>query len=368
MESDLPVDINVPTPPAPVGADGSQVLAYEIHVTDFRALDLTLAHLAIFDAGDTAKPLVEYPRDSLAAMAWHPGVPADTANTLLLHGGQRMVIFVWLKLPLTQPAPRALTHRLTFAFTDSKGNQVERAVEGGMTPVVGAPRATYAWPAHAGEWLVANGPGADSDHRRAMHALDGRTYVAQRFAVDLMPLGSNGRLWHTDPSRNENWYGYGQEVLAVADGEVVQVVDSVPENTPLSPTRAVRMARATICGNYVVLKLGEAEYTLYAHLKPGGIKVKPGERVKRGDVLGYIGNTGNSDAPHLHFHAMSGPSPLASEGIPYVFPQFTILSVLAASDLDAMLSTGKAPSPPQPPLEPIRNHEMPKGNMVLGVP
>jgi murein DD-endopeptidase MepM/ murein hydrolase activator NlpD len=128
------------------------------------------------------------------------------------------------------------------------------------------------------------------------------------------------------------------------------------------------MTRATICGNYVVLKLGEAEYALFAHLKPGGIKVKPGERVKRGDVLGYIGNTGNSDAPHLHFHAMSGPSPLASEGIPYVFPQFTILSVLAASDLDAMLSTGKAPSPPQPPLEPIRNHEMPKGNMVLGVP
>jgi hypothetical protein len=367
MESDLPVEIAVITPPVPVRAASSRVLAYELHVTNFRALDLTLDHLSIFNVADTAKPLAEYSKDSLIALPWHPGVPADTENTLLLRGGQRMVIFIWLRQPLTQSIPRALTHRLTFAFTNAKGIQRERAVEGGMTPVVGTPLAPYAWPVRPGEWLVANGPGVNSDHRRAMHVLDGRTYVAQRFALDLMQFGSDGRLWHTDPSRNENWYGYGQEVLAVANGEVVEVVDSVPENTPLSPTRAVRVTRATICGNYVVLKLGEAEYALYAHLKPGGIKVKLGDSVKEGDVLGYIGNTGNSDAPHLHFHAISGPSPLASEGIPYVFPQFTILSVLAASDLDEMLSTGRAPSPPEPPAEPIRDREMPTGNMVIRV-
>lgn len=302
-------------------------------------------------------------------MLWYAGLPPhDTDDVRVLHGGQRIVIFVWLRLPLTERAPKALTHRLLFKLTNSKGELVERAVEGGMTPVSEKPLAPYSWPAHAGEWLVANGPGATSDQRRALHALDGRTFVAQRFAVDLMMFGSDGRLWHTSPFQNENWYGYGQEVLAVAAGDVVSVTDSIPENTPLAPTRVVPMTRAKICGNCVVVKHGTGQYALYAHLKLHGVKVKVGDKVKPGDVLGYIGNSGNSDAPHLHFHVTDGPSPLAAEGVPFVIKEFTFLSSLPASDLDILLSSGTISTLRNRLDERMRKDEMPTENMVIRVP
>ena len=77
-------------------------------------------------------------------------------------------------------------------------------------------------------------------------------------------------------------------------------------------------------GNFVVLDIGGGSYVLYAHMQPGSVTVKAGAKVKRGDVLGKVGNTGNTQAPHLHLHVMDGPSPLQSNGIPYVFDSFKL--------------------------------------------
>jgi murein DD-endopeptidase MepM/ murein hydrolase activator NlpD len=65
-------------------------------------------------------------------------------------------------------------------------------------------------------------------------------------------------------------------------------------------------------------------YAFYAHMEKGSIDVAQGQRVKRGDVLGKLGNSGNTSAPHLHFHLMDGPSALASNGIPYVIDSFAL--------------------------------------------
>lgn len=369
LESDMPVEIFVQTPPTPVRADGATILSYEIHVTNFRALDLTLEHVLVYDLADSVKPLAAYPDDSSIARVWHPGVaPSDTTDPFILHGGRRMVILFWLPLPADQNLPRMLTHRLILSLTDSKGERIVRAVEGGITPVADRDIVPCAWPVRSGDWLEFNGPSVEGEHRRAMHALDGRTFVAQRFAIDLVKLGDSSRLWHTDASRNENWYGYGQDVLAVADGEVAQTHDGVPENSPLSPTRAVRMTRANSCGNYVVLKLREGEFVLYAHLRPGGIMVKAGQRVKKGDILGQIGNSGNSDAPHLHFHAVDGPAPLASEGIPFTFDEFEVLSTVKPQDIDGILSGGRAPVFEGREPEVLCKREIPTGNTLIRVP
>ena len=77
------------------------------------------------------------------------------------------------------------------------------------------------------------------------------------------------------------------------------------------------MTLETVAGNHVNLDLGGGVFAMYAHLQPGSIRVKVGDRVSRGQVLGLVGNSGNSTEPHLHFQLMDRNSPLGSEGLPY---------------------------------------------------
>jgi murein DD-endopeptidase MepM/ murein hydrolase activator NlpD len=160
--------------------------------------------------------------------------------------------------------------------------------------------------------------------------INGRPRIAQRFAVDWIRLGSDGQLAHDDGSRNTNWYGYGAEVLAVADGRVVAVKDGIPENVPMSTTFAVPVTLETIAGNYVIVDLGGTRYATFAHLQPNSIRVTPGSRVRRGQVLGLLGNSGNSHAPHLHFQITGAESPLGSEGLPFVLESFRLLGTVAS--------------------------------------
>jgi murein DD-endopeptidase MepM/ murein hydrolase activator NlpD len=108
----------------------------------------------------------------------------------------------------------------------------------------------------------------------------------------------------------------------VADGTVAVAADNLPEQTP--GTFPTNISPAEADGNSVVLDIGNGFYANYAHFQPGSVKVQVGDTVKRGDVLGLVGNSGNSVAPHLHFHVMNGPSQLASEGLPYLIDSFTV--------------------------------------------
>jgi murein DD-endopeptidase MepM/ murein hydrolase activator NlpD len=112
----------------------------------------------------------------------------------------------------------------------------------------------------------------------------------QRFAVDWIRHGPDGKN-----------LSHGSDALAVAAATVVTVIDGVPENPP------GKTDLYNVTGNSVVLDLGGGEFALYAHLVPGSIRVKPGERVAVGQVLGKIGNSGNSTEAHLHFQLMDAP-------------------------------------------------------------
>ena len=95
----------------------------------------------------------------------------------------------------------------------------------------------------------------------------------------------------------------------------------------------------TIAGNHVIVDLGGGHFALWAHLRPGSLRVKVGDHVKRGQVLGLVGNSGNSSEPHLHFQVMDGPSSLGSEGVPYAFDAFDQL------DATGQISTKKKELP-----------------------
>ena len=122
-----------------------------------------------------------------------------------------------------------------------------------------------------------------------------------------------------DIKKLENWPFYKVEILAAAAGRVTDAVDGLKDQVPgASPTD---ITAETAAGNHVIIDMGEGRYAMYAHLVPGSVRVKVGEQVARGQVIGLLGNSGNSDAPHLHFQVTDRPSPLDAVGLPFVFEE-----------------------------------------------
>ena len=148
-------------------------------------------------------------------------------------------------------------------------------------------------------------------------------------------------------------------MLSVADGTVIVTKDGIPENVPLT----VPMTLDTIGGNLVVMDIGNGRYATYAHLIPKSLRVSVGAKVRRGQVLGLLGNSGNSDAPHLHLHIADGPSPFGAEGVPYTFESMQFRG--SVSSLDKLL--GDDAWIPQGGTV-VRTREIPLENAVVRFP
>ena len=152
---------------------------------------------------------------------------------------------------------------------------------------------------------------------------------------------------------------FGDAVYSATSGKVVGVVDDIPETPaggfPKNPTAQ------TAGGNHIVVAMGHGRYAFYAHLQPGSITVRVGQRVAIGQVLGLLGNSGNTNAPHLHFHVMDSPSPLASNGMPYRFTNFAVTGTL--TNLEAFEGGAVAAITPKP--RGSRSGMLPLNNQVI---
>jgi murein DD-endopeptidase MepM/ murein hydrolase activator NlpD len=305
------IDAVVPVPPTPFrGAAGQWHLIYELHVTNLAPGDQTLSKIEV--SGDSG-PLASFEGAGLAELL-RPLVKADDPRKI--GEGLRVIAFLTVPLPNGE-APAKLRHRLTLNGVD---------VDLAPLPLRAARPVVIGPPLRGSDWMAANGPHNRSQHRRALIPINGHAVIAQRFAIDWLQLNSE-QLTHTgDPKDNKNYKAYGNDVLAVADATVAATKDGIPENVPGIASRAVPITLETIAGNHIILDLGGGNYCMYAHLQPGSLRVKPGDKVKRGQVLGLLGNSGNSTEPHLHFQVMDGPSPLGAEGLPYHIDSFELLS------------------------------------------
>jgi murein DD-endopeptidase MepM/ murein hydrolase activator NlpD len=307
----LPLDLSVPMPPTPfLGNDGSRYIVYELHVANFSPRDLLLSRIEVL-ANQTA--IATYAENDLNAVLSQPGTP-PSIDRRSLGAGKRAVVFVWIKLDPAQPVPPVLRHRITVGDLQIEDEAVQVSKLGPVE--IGAPL-------RGDGWLAANGPSRDSGHRRALIPTEGRARIAQRFAIDWVRRNADGRTFTGDVKDNKSYRAYGSEILAVADAVVAATKDGIPENIPGPTSRAVPITSETIGGNHVVLDLGNGRFAFYAHLQPGSLRVKVGDRVKRGQVIGLVGNSGNSTEPHLHFHVSNGVSPLGSEGLPYTLAGMT---------------------------------------------
>ena len=144
--------------------------------------------------------------------------------------------------------------------------------------------------------VAANGPSNTSVHRRALIPVDGHAYISQRYAIDWVAMYPDGKTFQGDDKDNKSYKIYGAEIHSVADGVVTEIKDGLPQNVPNADTHAVPITLETIGGNHVIVDIGGGRYAFYAHMQPGSLRVKVGDHVTTGQVLGLVGNTGNSSA------------------------------------------------------------------------
>jgi murein DD-endopeptidase MepM/ murein hydrolase activator NlpD len=314
-----PLDIYTPIAPQAFLANGKTHLAYELHVANYGGADCSITKLDILSA-KTEKSLAAYSESDLEAMTSRPGQPTASPHTKLAAGASA-VIYLWLTLDSQQDVPEALRHKISMkvgAYPEDLTIETTPLIVNRKPALVIAP------PLRGDNWLAGNGPSNTSGHRRALIPVDGKSWISQRFAIDWVRLFPDGGTSHGDRADNKNYRAYGEEALAVADGVVSETKDGIPQNVPGPTSRAVPITMETIGGNHVILDLGDGIFAFYAHLQPGTLRVKVGDKVKQGQVLGLVGNSGNSTEPHLHFDICDRSSMLGSEGLPYALPWFDV--------------------------------------------
>jgi hypothetical protein len=340
-----PVIVSPLTPSAQPfpGTDGKYHVVYELLVTNTKPTPATLKKVEVLDASsrNSHAVIASYEGDAVVTrLRTLANIPAT--NPEIEFNGTRLFL-----IDLTFDSRAQVPGRLQHLFELMGGSGPAPIL---MTPValsytvapldlhlqlpeIGPPLAGKRWVAINGCCEISGA------HRGSGLSANGSIYFGQRFAIDWMRLDEAGRLVHGDPADVHNYACYGVDVLSVADATVVNVLNTLDDQPPGKLPDPKSMTVENVLGNHVVLDLGAGVYAFYAHLEKDSIGVVVGQRVRRGDVLGKLGNTGNTSAPHLHFHLMDGPSPLASSGIPYVIKSFALAGKIPVDNDPAMASS-----------------------------
>jgi len=317
------LNVTVPFPPIPVASQNGINLAYELELVPADGKAPVLDKVEVLDPA-TGKILYTADGDLLAAL-YHPAnVPPPTVSELWNGTGKLSLprVSLWFVVsPGT--VPDRLSHRLTLNRTAAGLSPLvitggEVAVKKDLAPVV------VGSPMQGPGWMVMETTSPLTHHFRAQISLNKVTRVPQRYAQDWVYLDPvSGQAAAGNATLARNYYGFGKEILAVANGKVVDAGDGLPDaETIYSP---LGTTIATAAGNYVILDLGNKKYACYAHMVNGSVRVKTGDIVKEGQVLGLMGNSGNSDIPHLHFQVVTDiPSFLGAEGYPHVYRSFNV--------------------------------------------
>ena len=326
---------SVPFAPVPfAGSDGKTHMVYELAVTNFTNAALTVGDVKIEDA-QSGRLIGELDATQLKDRLQPAGTREGADH---LEAGQAGTIFIHLVMD-NGTAPKTVVHEVAVtsaAMPPGKDKVTERLattkVDERTLPVLSAPL-------RGEHYIAADGCCDAVRHTRAVLPVNGQTYLAQRYAIDYEQADAQNRIFTGDPRNPASYVIFGKEVHAVADGTVVGTRNDLAEQTPGTYPADIPITEAD--GNFVVLDVGNGFFVNYAHMQPGSVRPKVGDRVKQGDVIGLVGNTGNSVAPHLHVHVMDGPSPLAAEGLPYLVDRFTITAQVASTkDFDASEGEG----------------------------
>jgi murein DD-endopeptidase MepM/ murein hydrolase activator NlpD len=223
-----------------------------------------------------------------------------------------------------------------------KGHPIESLIELSVSEY--KQKNDYRFPLE-GTWYVSSGPDLYSEHRWVN---------LQEFGCDFVQLSGDGGMYSGSGLHVEDYYGYGSKVMASASGVVLKAVDKLSDSVDRLPRegesneeyfgRLLATSSEMLIGdpyrgtgNYVLIKHSGGEFSVYGHLKPGSVCVKEGDQVKQGDLIGNLGQSGNSPFPHLHFHVSDREDFMYARSLPV---KFSNISVLARPCLTGYVHTG----------------------------
>jgi hypothetical protein len=316
-EEQTPLILAVHDAPIPfLGSDNRTHLVYELWITNFSSSDITLDKVEVLSNG---APVATLDHAEIAKRLQPAGLrePVDS-----LPKSVHALLFLHITLPAGAATPKQLTHRISGTAKGAPPGHEHFTEISSATAVDNQSVAIIHPPLSGTGYISADSCCDSSRHTRAAMPVNGRVWISQRYAVDWEQLDSKSRIYNGPREKLESYTIFGKPVLAVADATVVSAIDDLPEQIPGKYPTNISLAEAD--GNSVILDLGSNRYAVYAHMQPKSIRVHRGDKVHAGQVIGLVGNTGNSVAPHLHFQVMSAPSSFTANGLPYEIEGFEV--------------------------------------------
>ena len=294
-------------------------MEYELLVVNVFPEPVTLSSVTVLDPA--GKELMRIEGDALTAATQTLFAQTQTA---VIPASAAVSVDVDLILP-PDTAPERVTHRIAYTLkADSELALMVGSLEVDAPEVAinRQPAMVIRPPLNGKGWLATSACCKPNVHRDLRVAIDGvRIETAETFAIDWAKV-KNDRIFDGDGKRVEQYYGFGEDVLAVADGTVVSIHDGMPDETPL--VLMVPKSKSDYGGNNVFLEIAPNVFAWYAHLRQGSLTVKVGDAVKAGAPIAKLGNTGPSEGPHLHFGLLDKPDSIAGRSLPFVFDSFTL--------------------------------------------
>jgi hypothetical protein len=359
-----PLAATVQDPPQTVRAsDGRFHLVYEVSLLNTSSSAVRLDRVVV-RGGGKVRARYDGPGaiEPIMSDVSHPFDPIDSLEP---SGGGTL----WMDVTFNRRGqiPKRIKHRLvTTPLAGGEPSGPSAATVGARTRVIRSKPVVITPPLSGSGYVNANGCCGLGAHVRALFTFDGRRYLSQRFAIDWVRLDEDGRWWSGDPSRNRDFEVFGDRIIAAAPGKVVSTSDDLPQNTPPSPLGGLDLGNAL--GNQVKIRMRGGLFAIYAHMR--SVAVEAGDRVRRGQLLGRVGNSGGSSAPHLHFQinpSLRGAGAL-SNGVPYVFEGFDLQGRIANFEdfLSQESSTAAVIDPPDGPTH--RSLELPMQADVVNFP
>lgn len=306
--------------------EDSQVITYEMLVEKKLFKHLRNVEITVLGSNNNSRSFIysseQLKRFTQVSLKNLPIVNADIVDkSNSKKYTEQSLMFFRLGIEETSFSPTSITHTFNLA-TPCQPMQYSVQLSSLLPLILSSPVKGEGWNA------LNEGTSQYLAHRRSVFIDKSETlYIPQHYAIDF----SRSRLeWMYYPRivlsalfSNSLDKTYDADVFAVADGVVVAVINNLPEKKPLRTQNIEKPSLKSLTGNYIIYKMDNGKFAFYGHLQPNSIKVKVGDNIVKDQLIALVGNSGNSIAPHLHFSVNETAEKLQSEGIPFVFDNFT---------------------------------------------